>query len=528
MTSIVRAAALALGIAGSLVEPAFAVTLNLAHTPETIYVYPTAFGLLDPIAVGDCFEGLLAEDARGDAIPGQAASWTVSPDGTVYTFALRDGINWSDGKPVVAADFLVAFQWLFDPANGVDYAYLHFPILNAAAIAAGSMDMDQLGVVVVDDRTLQITLEQPTPYFLQTLTHSTAYPLPSARLAEFGQQWLSPETTVCNGPFVITGQEGESTTAIRSESYYGHADIAIESVTYFAFADVPAGLERFKTGEIDMFYDVPASANQWVEQNVPDLSQVVPFLGLSYYVINLDKPPFDNLDIRRALSMAIDRTKLDPQGVKSPEVPAYGLVPEGTANASALSPYRPDWADWSLDRRIEEAVGIMARLGYTADNPLKLQIRYSTSTTDAHQIIARDIAAMWSSIGVNASLFSADFTAHHDALRAGDFDIGRSTWILDFSDPSNILELFGSTSEFNVGLYANPDYDALLADAAREPDLTRRAGILAEAERLAVDDVAVIPLSWVVVRNLVADDVTGLVDNAKNVHRTRWLAKAAH
>lgn len=526
MTSIVRAAALALGIAGSLVEPAFAVTLNLAYTPETIYAYPTAFGLIDPIAVGDCFEGLLAEDARGDAIPGQAETWTVSTDGKVYTFALREGITWSDGEPVVAADFLVAFQWLFDPANGVDYAYLQFPIRNAAAIASGSMDMDQLGVVALNDRTLQITLERPTPYFLQTLTHSTAYPLPSARLAEFGQQWLSPENTICNGPFVITVQEeGKSTTAIRSETYYGREDIAVDTVHYFAFTDVPAGLERFKAGKIDMFYDVPASANEWVEQNAPDQSQVVPFLGLSYYVINLDKPPFDNPELRRALSMAVDRTKLDPQGVKSPEVPAYGLVPAGTANASELSPYQPEWTDWSLDRRVEEAASIMTRLGYTADSPLKLQIRYSTSTTDAHQTIARDIAAMWSAIGVEASLFSANFTAHHDALRAGDFDVGRSTWILDFSDPSNILELLDSASEFNVGLYANPDYDALLSEAAQELDLSRRAVILAAAERLAVDDVAVIPLSWVVVRNLVASDVTGLINNAKNVHRTRWLAK---
>jgi oligopeptide transport system substrate-binding protein len=513
-----------LGIAGSLVEPAFAVTLNLAHSPETIHAYPTAFGMLDPIAAGDCFEGLIAEDAAGDAIPGQAASWTISPDGLVYTFALRTDIAWSHGEPVVAADFLAAFQWLFDPVNAVDYAYLQFPIRNAAAIAAGTLQMDDLGVAALDDRTLQITLERPTPYFLQTLTHSTAYPVPSARLAAFGRQWFEPENVVCNGPYTITEQGEGTTRAVRSETYYGRDEIAVDAVNYFAFPDVLPGLERFKSGEIDMFYDVPASANHWVEQNVGELSEIVPFLGLSYYAINLDRPPFDDPAIRRALSMAIDRTRLDPQGVNSPEVPAYGLVPKGTANASDLSPYRPAWANLPYARRVEEAAAAMAQLGYTRDNPLKLQIRYSTSSSDAHQTMARDVAAMWAQIGVAASLFSAEFTAHYDALRAGDFDVGRSTWILDFSDPSNILELMGSRSDLNVGLYTNPAFDDLLSEAAQELDLSRRANLLAEAERLAVDDVAVIPLTWVIVRNLIADDVAGVVSNAKNVHRTRWVS----
>ena len=523
---MIRAALLALGLAGSLVEPAFAVTLNLAQTPETIYAYPTAFGTLDPIAMGDCLEGLTAEDAHGDAIPGQAASWTISPDGRTYTFNLRDGIAWSDGEKVVAADFLAAFQWLFDPVNAVEYAYLQFPIRNATAIAAGTMTMDRLGVTALDERTLEITLEKPTPYFLQTLTHSTAYPLPSAKLAEFGVKWLTPEHTLCNGPFTIIEQvAGERTTATKSQSYYGRADIAIDRVNYFAVTDIPDGLERFKAGEIDMFYDLPSSANGWIEQNVPEQSRVAPFLGLSYYAVNFDKPPFDNPDVRRALSMAVDRDAIDPQGMNSPRVPAYGLVPEGTANYTGIAPYRPDWAGWPYARRVEEAAAIMAGLGYTTEHPLVLQIRYSTDSSDMHQKLALDIAAMWAAIGIEAELFSAEPTAHYEALRAGDFDIGRSTWILDFSDPSNILELMGKASPFNVGGYQNDVYDTLLAQASQELDLSRRADILKQAEQLAVDNVAIVPLNWVVIRNLIAPGVTGIVDNAKNVHRTRWVRK---
>lgn len=517
---------LALALAGSLVEPAFAFTLNLAQTPETIYAYPTAFGALDPIAMGDCLEGLTAEDAHGDAIPGQAASWTISPDGLTYTFALRDGITWSDGEKVLAADFRAAFQWLFDPVNAVEYAYLQFPIRNAAAIASGTMTMDQLGVTALDERTLQITLERPTPYFLQTLTHSTAYPLPSAKLAEFGMQWLTPEHTLCNGPFTIIEQvAGERTAAIRSPSYYGRADIAVERVNYFTITDIPAGLERFKAGEIDMFYDLPVSANAWIDANAPAQSQVAPFLGVHYYALNHDRPPFDNPDVRLALSMAIDRTLLDPQGVHSERVPAYGLVPENTANSAGTAPYRPDWADWPQDRRVAEAASVMASLGYTPQTPLHLTIRYANSPGDPYQNIALDVARMWSSIGVKVDLFGADLSSHYQAMRTGDFDISHTGWLLDFSDPSNILDVLSASSEFNAPGYDNPQYEALLLAASTETDLAKRAVILRQAEQLAIDDAAVIPLNWIVVRNLVAQGITGVVDNAKNVHRTRWVGK---
>lgn len=525
MTFIARAALLALGCVGSVVEPASAVTLNLAHTPETIYTYPTAFGAIDPIAMVDCFEGLVAVDGSGDAIPGQAASWTISPDGLTYTFNLRDGIAWSNGDPVVADDFLAAFQWLLDPANAFEFAYLQFPIRNAAEIAAGSVSMDELGVEVVDPRTLEVTLERPAPYFLQVLTHSTAYPVPSALKAKTGRRAFAPDDVICNGPYAITGQNGELTTAVKSGSYYDEGNVAIEAVNYLAIRDVPAGLERFKAGEIDMFYDLPVSANAWIEANAAAESNIVPFLGLSYLSINLEKPPFDRPDVRLALSMAIDRSRIDPQGVRSPKTAAYGLVPPGTANYDGVPAYRPDWAEWPYERRLAEARSVLASLGYTAENPLVIEVRYNSDSSDMHQQVARDIADMWGQIGVKTELFPAAPAAHFTALRTGDFDIGRLTWILDFSDPANILDLLQTASEFNVGRYQSTDLDALLLAGSQEADLEARALVLSKAEELILGDSAIIPLNWVVVRNLVAQDLAGVADNAKNVHPTRWLSK---
>lgn len=522
LTCLIRAVTSALVLACPLAQPAFAVTLNLAQSG---YGYPTAFGKLDLIAVGDCLEGLVAEDAKGDAIPGQAASWTISPDGLVYTFTLREGIFWADGEPVVAADFLANFQWLLDPVNAVQFAYLQFPIRNASAIAAGTMSMDQLGVKVLDDRKLEITLERPTPYFLQALTHSTAYPLPSTKLAANGADWLVPENIVCNGPFSIVEQDGKRVRSVRSETYYDRAKVAVDEVTYQIIGDVAEGLARFKAGEIDIFYNLPASANDWINEHAPAQSNLVPSLGVTYYAINIEKPPFDNPAVRSALSMALDRRAIDPQGTSSADFTAYGLVPKGTANYADITPYQPEWAAWPYERRVAAAAAMMAELGYTPENPLTLQIRYGTNPSQSQQRIARNIASMWSRIGAKAELLGTDPTEHFAALRTGDFDIGPSTWILDYSDPYNVLEILSAESEFNVGRYNNPAYEQLLADAAIELDLEKRAALLASAERLVLDDVAVIPLNWVMVRNLVSDNVAGIVDNAKNVHRTRWLSK---
>ncbi|KKB80841.1 hypothetical protein VW35_01160 [Devosia soli] len=526
MTSLVRAALLALGCFSSAADPALAVSLTLAHTPETISVYPTAFGPIDPLALVDCFEGLVASDARGEAIPGQAASWTISPDGTVYTFTLRDEARWSDGSPVIADDFLAAFQWLFDPANAFEFAYLQFPIRHAAAIAAGTMPMADLGVRVLGEKRVEITLEHAAPFFLQTLTHSTAYPVPSAVLAARGRAGLKPEDLRCNGPFTITKREGERTTAVKSEHYYASADVAVEEVNYLAVSDVPSALEQFKNGEIDMFYDLPVSANAWIDANAAVQSQVVPFLGLAYLALNLDKPPFDQKALRRALSMAIDRGALDPQGVHSPRTAAYGIVPEGTANYEGVEPFRPEWADWPLERRVVEASTTMASLGYTVDKPLNVQIRYIGTSSDVHQKVAQQIAEMWCPIGVDVELFSASADDHYRALKAGDFDIGRLSWILDVSDPANILELMSSTSEFNSGRYSDGGVDALLAEANGQTDFAERARILARVEARLVDDTAIIPLHWIVVRNLVGPGLSGIEDNAKNIHPTRWVSKA--
>jgi oligopeptide transport system substrate-binding protein len=525
------AGAFALASAGA----AQAVTLNTMNGSEPGSIDPhKASGDWENRIIGDYIEGLVAEDANADAIPGQAESWDISEDGLVYTFHLRDGIQWSDGEPVKASDFVFAFQRLFDPATASEYAYLQYPIKGGSEIADGSLtDKNELGVKAIDDKTLEITLEGPTPYFLQALTHYTAYPVPQHVVEAEGDQWTNVGTVVGNGPFQITEWvPGNYIKSVKSDTYYGQDDIQIDEVYYYVQDDLAAALNRYRAGEYDILTDLPFDQQQFVTENLPGEGRFAPFAGIHYYVINQEKEPFDDVNVRRALSIAINREIIGPDIWGSGEPPAYGWVPPGTANYEGVEQYMPEWASLSYEERLEEARALMAEAGFTPENPLQLQIRYNTN--DNHQRLAVAITAMWQEIGVQAELFNAETPVHYDALRAGDFDIGRAGWLLDYSDPSNMLELLktGTTQADgtvnwgnNYGRYSNPEFDRLVDEAAAEGDLMARAALLGEAEYLAMDEFAAIPLAYYLAANVVKPNIEGFVDNSKDIHRTRWLAK---
>ena len=514
---------------------ASAVTLNMMNGSEPGSLDPhKASGDWENRIIGDYIEGLMAEDANADAIPGQAESYTVSDDGLVYTFKLRDGIQWSDGEPVTAEDFVFAFQRLFDPATASEYAYLQFPIKNGSEIADGTItDFNELGVKALDDKTVEITLEGPTPYFLQALTHYTAYPVPKHVVEKVGDAWTAPENIVGNGPYkVVEWVPGSYVKSVKSDTYYDAENVQIDEVNYFVQDDLAAALARYRAGEYDILVDIPADQAEWIKTNLPGQDFFAPFLGIYYYVINQEKAPFDNADVRKAMSMAINRDVIGPDVLGTGELPAYGWVPEGTANYEGVEPYQPEWIDLPYEERVAQAKAIMEGLGYNASNPLPVQLKYNTN--DNHQRVAVAIASMWEQIGIKTELFNSETAVHYDALRAGDFEVGRAGWLLDYSDPSNTLELLTTGIQQdgqmnwgnNYGRYSNPEFDALVKSAAAEADLDARAKMLGDAEKIAMDETAAIPIYWYIAQNVVSPSITGFVNNSKDIHRTRWLTKA--
>ncbi|KKB10953.1 peptide ABC transporter substrate-binding protein [Devosia geojensis] len=533
ITQVLKAATTAGVVALLMSSTAYAVTLQMHNGGDPGSLDPhKVSGDWENRVVGDYIEGLVTENAEAEPIPGQAESWDVSEDGLVYTFHLRDGIQWSDGTPVTADDFVFAFQRLMNPATASDYAYLQYSIQNAEAINSGEItDFNELGVKAIDDQTVEITLEQPTPFFLDSLTHYTAFPVPKHLVEEHGDAWTETDTIVANGPYkIVEWLPGSYVRSEKNETYYDAENVQIDEVFYHVLEDQAAALNRYRAGEFDILTDFPADQYQWLQDNLPGEAHVEPFLGVYYYVLNQESEPLNDVRIREALSISVMRDVIGPDVLGTGELPAYGWVPPGTGNY-VENAYAPEWAEMPYEERVARAIELMTEAGYGPENPLNLQLRYNTN--DNHQRIAVAIAAMWEPLGVNVELFNSETAVHYDALRAGDFQVGRAGWLLDYNDPSNTLDLLktgitqgdGMNWGNNYGRYSNEEFDALLTQAAAEQDLVARGEILAQAEKIAMDEFAAIPIYWYVSKNVVSPKIEGFVDNAKDIHRTRWLTK---
>jgi oligopeptide transport system substrate-binding protein len=441
---------------------------------------------------------------------------------------------WSDGEPVTAQDFVLGAQRLQDPATAADYAYLMYFVKNAEAINAGEItDFNELGVKALDDKTVEITLNAPTPFLLAALSHYTAYPVPSHVVENVGDAWSQIDNLVANGPFVpVEWVPGSMIRSVKNDSYYDAANVALDEIVYHITDDDGAALNRYRAGEFDILSSFPADQYQLLQDQYPGEAHVAPFLGVYYYVMNQERPELQDMNVRKALSLAINREVIGPDVLGTGELPAYGWVPPGTANYEGEE-YMPEWASLSYEERVEEARQLMEAAGYTPANPLHLQLRYNTN--ENHQRIAVAIGSMWEPIGVTVELFNAEVGPHYDALQAGDFQIGRAGWLMDYNDASNMLDLLksgttqaGGTVAWgnNYGRYSNPEYDRLVGEAATELDLVARAGLMHQAEALAMDEFGVLPIYYYVSKWVVSPRISGFEDNAVDRHLSRYLSKS--
>jgi oligopeptide transport system substrate-binding protein len=490
-------------------------TVQIAEAPATLDPQK-AMGERPDQVIGDLFEGLIADDALGRPVPGQAESWSISPDGLVYTFRLRKGLRWSDGAPLTADDFVFAFRRLVDPATAADFAYIQFPVKHAEAINSGkSEDIGALGVNAPDPHTLIITLERRTPYFLDALLQPSAYPLPRHVVSAFGANWAKPDHIVGNGPYKLVEAGPEFIRAVRSETYHDATSVRITSVIYQVLDEVTA-LTAFDEGRVDI-------ATRFAARGGYQRTTLhrTPTLGLWYLALNSSETPLQQPEIRQALSMAIDREALTA-AIGTGDLPAFGMVPPGVPGFKTNT-YRPSWADAPLADRQAKARRALTKLGYGADNPLRLTLR--TSKRDSQIKMGETVAHMWAAIGVAVDLVSTDIPTHQAALSKGEFTVAGARWILDYNDAADMLGLLASDHPNNYRSYANPALDAALAAARREADGNKRLVTLREVERRAMDDAALIPLTWMTANTLVAPVVLGFRDNVRDVHRTRWLEK---
>jgi len=295
---------------GAYTVPAFAETVynrGSAAEPESVDPHKTST-VYEANVLRDLFEGLVMQDAKTNLIPGAAESWTISDDGKVYTFKLRQGAVWSDGSPVTADDFVYSFHRLEDPATAAEYASMLFPIVNAEQVNTGKAKPEEMGVKAIDANTLEVTLKAPTPYFLEMLTHQAAYPVNKASIDKLGADWIKPGNLVSNGPFTLAEWvPNDHIKMVKNPKFHDADSVKIDVVNFIPTEDRSSAMKRYEAGELDSYDDLPTEQLADLKAKFGDQVRVKPYLGTYYYAIKTDKEPWSNPKLRRAISMAIDR-----------------------------------------------------------------------------------------------------------------------------------------------------------------------------------------------------------------------------
>ena len=437
--------------------------------------------------VRDLFEGLMNQDEDGNLVPGVATGFTTNDDKTVYTFTLRDDAKWSNGDPVVAGDFVYAWQRAVDPELSSPYAwYMEITaIQNAADIIAGDKSPSDLGVKALDDRTLEVSLSAPLPYFATMTTHSTMFPSPQSVIEAHGSEWTKPGNIVSNGAYVLTEHlPNERSVRERNPMYWDNDNTIIEKVVALVINDENVALTRYLAGELDRT-EVPAGQFPRLQNEYPEEAISFPRLCNYYYTFNLspDGPEaFKDVRVRKALALAVDRKIITENVLAGGQPQAYSFTPAAVAD---FEPPASEMASMSQPERDAKAKELLAEAGYGADNPLQFNMIYNTS--EAHKKIAVAMTQMWKQkLGVEAELGNMEWKVFLETRGNQDFELARGAWCGDYNEASTFLDLLTTPSGYNDGKYTNAEIDGLMQDARTADNAselyTRVEAIIAEEQ----------------------------------------------
>ncbi len=455
----------------------------------------------------DLFEGLMNQDADGNLIPGVATGYTVSDDGLVYTFTLRDNAKWSNGDPVVAGDFEYAWKRAASPELASPYSwYIGLMALeNVDAVIAGDADPSELGVTAIDDTTLEVRLGQPLPYFAQMVVHTTTFPVHAATVEAHGADWTKPENIVSNGAFKLSEHvPGEKLVRVRNDQYWDNENTILDEVTALVITDENVALTRYLAGELDMT-DVPAGQFPRLSEEYPDEAASYPVACSYYYTINMTdttNPALLDQNVRQALSMAIDRDIIVDSVLAGGQKPAYTFTHWATAGFEV--PNVPA-AGMTQEERNAKATELMAAAGYGPDNPLELNLIYNTN--ESHKSVAIAISQMWKqTLGVETELANQEWKTFLETRGNQDYEIARAGWCADYNEASTFLDLMDTNSGYNDAAYSNPKVDELLA-AARTADNPQAN--YTEVEQIIADELPIIPIYHYAEVNMQNDKLGG-------------------
>lgn len=488
---------------------------------------------LDPhLAVGvpaahilrDLFEGLTTESAAGEIGPGVALRWNISRNARTYTFYLRRDLVWSNGDPLTAEDFLFSLRRAAEPRTAASAATMLLPIRNAREVLAGELPVEELGVALLDEFTLQITLTGPTPYFLGLLNHPIAFPVNRRNIEEHGDQFARPGNLVSNGAYTLSRWVPRVQIVLDKNPLFREAEqTLVERVHYYPIEDHSIEVKAFRAGEIDWTNEVPNNQFKWLQNHYPDELVVSPWMGSYFFGYNLLREPFvDNPSLRMALILAIDRGILTEKVAQFGEQPSFSLVPPGM---DGYVPFSPEYADWTQEERNHEARRLYEQAGFSPERPLRTEIRYNTS--ENHKKMALAVASMWKQqLGVATTLVNEEFRVFmQNREQKTVTEVFGAGWISDYNDPYSFLEMFRTGHGRNDYGYSNSTFDALLDQIGTERVRARRERLMFEAERTLLSDHVIIPVYTYVTKRLVSPQLRGWKTNVMDHHPTRHMFK---
>lgn len=496
------------------------VVLNRGNIAEPGTLDPQKYNLdYEAEILRDVFMGLVTYDRSFNIGPGLAEKWSVSPDGKTYTFTLRKGLVWSDGVPITTDDAVYALRRAVDPKTAANYANYVSPIVNAPEIVAGKLKPEALGVKAIDPLNLEVKLSRPAPVLMIHFANQPmTFPMPRHVIEKAGAGWTRPGVMVGSGAYTLKDwRPNDRVRLVKNPRFFDAKSVQIDEVNYFPTVDDSAALTRFRSGELDMNTRFPPNQMKWLRDNLLGQVFATPALWITYLIPNHRIAPFNDLRVRRALSLAIDRTIITDKVLRNGEKPYEGVVPDtikGYVTPRPLDP-RP------LAQRQAEARTLLADAGFGPNKPLTFT--FSHRAGQNNRLTAVAIMQMWKDIGVTAELLQTDVAVHYNKLKAADFQLADAGWAAS-QDPELFLYiLLRASKDTNYGAYANPRFDAAVEAASVIADPQIRLKAFVDAEKLALADQAIIPLFISAERLIIKPYVKGWSPNPLGQYPTRLL-----
>ena len=460
------------------------------------------------------FEGLAVKNPYTlEPEPGVAQSWDISEDGTVVTFHINPAAQWSNGDPVTAHHYVWSWERALHPQMGNLYAYMLFPLVNAEAFAKGEIDdFSQVGVKALDDVTLEVTLNAPTPYFIQLMDHYSTFAVHPPTILKHGKKtdrftkWTRVENMVNNGAFNLSEWKlNRRISMVKSDTYWDRGNVKLNGVVFYPTENIVSEERMFRVGQLHYTQTIPLEKIP-VYQAMDDTPYIqAPYLGTYFYLINTRRPPVDDVRVRQALSMAVDRVKLNDTVLQKSNVPAYSITPPDTMG------YHPPKL---FDYDPQKARQLLADAGYPdGEGWPGLELVYNTS--EGHRKIAVALQQMWKDVlNIEVTISNQEWKVYLDSVTQMDFQIARRGWIGDYVDANNFLDMYITDGGNNNTGFSDPRYDEMILKLAPQAkSQEERYKIFQEAETMLMEQMPIIPVYTYTSKHLIHPSVKGLPSN---------------